>query len=114
MPSGQNIQRTECQALGPDRHSHAAHGFLPTGGWGYGWVGDPDLGFGRSQPGGWPFSLLPYLEQPALHSLGAGNDDIEKTRAVEQLASTPLTMFSALSSGEARDHSTAAIVHSLR
>ena len=29
-----------------------AQGFLPSGGWGWWWVGDADRGFGWSQPGG--------------------------------------------------------------
>src|SRR5438046_4148493 len=30
---------------------------LPSGGWGWLWVGDPDRGFGQSQPGGWVYNL---------------------------------------------------------
>src|SRR4051812_34150195 len=39
----------------------------PSGGWGPDWTGDPDMGFGRSQPGGWAYSLLPFLDQETLH-----------------------------------------------
>lgn len=48
--------------------------FMPSGGWGWKWVGDPDLGFGKSQPGGWTFSVLPYMEQGNVWSIGQGLD----------------------------------------
>ncbi|MEZ6116354.1 MAG: DUF1559 domain-containing protein [Pirellulaceae bacterium] len=37
--------------------------FLPSGGWGYRNIGEPELGFGKSQSGGWVFSILPYMEE---------------------------------------------------
>lgn len=53
-----------------------AQGFFPSGGWGWWWVGDADRGFGASQPGGWLYSCLPYLEQMPLFELsGDGNPD---------------------------------------
>ncbi|MEO2048753.1 MAG: DUF1559 domain-containing protein [Pirellulales bacterium] len=52
------------------------HGFLPSGGWGWRWVGDPDRGFGIDQPGGWTYSVLPYLEQEAIWSMGRGVTDL--------------------------------------
>ena len=34
-------------------HSHHdAHGHFPTGGWDWAWMGHPDQGFGKEQPGG--------------------------------------------------------------
>ena len=52
----------------------STHGHLPTGGWGCRWAGDPDRGFGVEQVGGWHFNILPFMEQTALHQLGAGLD----------------------------------------
>lgn len=51
---------------------HGSVGFLPSGGWGFNWVGDADRGFGESQPGGWVFHVLPYLEEQAAFDLGEG------------------------------------------
>ncbi len=48
-------------------HHESAQGFLPTSGWGRDWVGDPDGGFGSTQPGGWAYSILPYMEQGDLY-----------------------------------------------
>ena len=48
-----------------------ANEFFPTGGWAVGWTGDPDQGFGKEQPGGWLFTVLPYIEQQALFDMGA-------------------------------------------
>src|SRR5262245_27373597 len=42
-------------------------GFFPSSGWGNKWVGDPDGGYGATQPGGWAYSILPYMEYVALH-----------------------------------------------
>lgn len=51
---------------------HSAHGHFPAAGWGMIWMPNPDAGYGIDQPGGWAYSLLPYMEQQALHDLGAG------------------------------------------
>jgi prepilin-type N-terminal cleavage/methylation domain-containing protein/prepilin-type processing-associated H-X9-DG protein len=50
----------------------SANGRLPTGGWGYRWVGDPDAGYGRDQPGGWAYNILAYMEQTQLRANGKG------------------------------------------
>ena len=52
-------------------NTHDTQKHFPTGGWGWGWVGDPDRGFGLDQPGGWVFNVLPFIEQQALHDLGS-------------------------------------------
>jgi len=48
--------------------------FLPSGGWGTLWVGDPDRGSGKEQPAGWIFAILPYIEQLDLYQLGSDGD----------------------------------------
>jgi len=63
-------------ALGWHLH-HDSHKHLPTGGWGWLWVGDADRGAGKQQPGGWIYNILPYIEQQNLHSLpGDGQPDV--------------------------------------
>lgn len=53
----------------------STHGGLPSGGWVGSWLGDPDRGYGREQPGGWIYNLLPYIEQQAIRDMGTGLTD---------------------------------------
>jgi len=48
----------------------SAQRHFPSGGWGYQWPGFSDVGGRNGQPGSWDFSILPYLEQNAIHELG--------------------------------------------
>ena len=71
-----------------------AHQHLPTGGWGYLWVGDPERGFGRRQPGGWAYNILPFLELQNLHQLGNNEADHEdKLSAGTQQMQTTVGIF---------------------
>jgi prepilin-type N-terminal cleavage/methylation domain-containing protein len=72
-------RRSQCKsnlrqlALGALNH-HDVQKHFPTGGWGWFWVGDPDRGFGKEQPGGWIYNILPYIEEQQLHDLGSDGD----------------------------------------
>ena len=66
---------------------------LPTNGWGTYWTGDADLGFGQHQPGGWLYNVLPYIEQGAMHDMGAGLPLAQKNAANFQRYSIPLAVF---------------------
>jgi len=68
------------------------HGFFPSGGWGYKWVGDPDGGFGHTQPGGWMYSVLPFLDEHRLHEAGAKGTPEQKKAAAVTLVTTPLSV----------------------
>jgi prepilin-type N-terminal cleavage/methylation domain-containing protein len=88
-------RRSTCQnnlrqvAIAMHSH-HDAIKHFPSGGWGYVWTGDPDRGSGRKQPGGWAFSILPYMEQTSLKQLGRGASDSVKRDLAAQVASTPI------------------------
>ncbi len=69
------------------------NGFFPSCGWGHNWTGDPDRGFGKSQPGGWLYDVLPYIEQQNLRSLGSGGSAAEKRAAASIAMSKPVSAF---------------------
>ncbi|MFM7186021.1 MAG: DUF1559 domain-containing protein [Planctomycetota bacterium] len=66
-------------------------GFLPSGGWGIAWTGDPDRGFGPRQPGGWIYSILPFSEEQSLYALGAGQSGPARQTANTQRIETPVS-----------------------
>jgi len=66
---------------------------LPTGGWGWAWMGDPDSGTGKNQPGSWAYQLLPYLEQDAIHDVGRGTIGDAKLDGLSRLAEIPVPLF---------------------
>ena len=72
-------------------------GRLPPGGWGFLWVGDPDRGNDKEQPGSWFYTLLPHLEQMALFELGSdGNPDqwtSMQLKGCAQAIQTPLAVM---------------------
>ena len=80
-------------ALAWQLHSDT-HGYFPSGGWGYNYMGDPDRGFGKSQSGSWAYSCLPYMEENAIHQIGAGITNLtDKKAALAVLSATPVAGF---------------------
>ncbi len=71
----------------------SAYARFPSGGWGFGWAGDPDRGTGIRQPGGWTFSLLPYLERRDLARYGASLPDTEKRDFLTKVVQIPIPLF---------------------
>jgi len=90
-------RRAQCQnnlkqiGLGALNHE-STHKFYPTGGWSYDWGPDPNRGFGKNQPAGWAYNLLPYLEQQNLRDLGKGTaiGTTAHQEAMTQLILTPV------------------------
>lgn len=94
-------RRAQCRnhlkqlSLGCLQHE-SVHNHLPTGGWGWMYTGDADLGFGRDQPGGWIYNVLPYIEQGVLHDLPRGNTDDPTSANLDgaaKLLRTPLPIL---------------------
>jgi len=91
-------RRMQCQnnlkQIGLGAHMHQdVHKIFPAGGWGWGWVGDPDRGSDREQPGGWIYNILPFIEQQALHDLGSGLPQNAKRAAATQMTQTQVLTF---------------------
>jgi prepilin-type N-terminal cleavage/methylation domain-containing protein len=72
--------------------SHAASiRRYPYGGWGHEWVGVPGRGSGARQPGGWVYSILPYLELASLHELGANQTGAMANESYSVRLHTPIS-----------------------
>jgi hypothetical protein len=87
LPAVQKVReaaaRVQCQnnlkQLGLGMHNcHDTNGFFPSSGWGWLWVGDPDRGQGKQQPGGWTFNVQPFIEQDNFFKQGSGLPDAQK------------------------------------
>ncbi|MGD9633744.1 MAG: DUF1559 domain-containing protein [Pirellulales bacterium] len=80
--SRESARKTQCknnlrQMAGGFLNHESAQTFFPSSGWGNKWIGDPDGGFGSTQPGGWAYSILPYIEEQALYDAGNRMAELE-------------------------------------
>jgi prepilin-type N-terminal cleavage/methylation domain-containing protein/prepilin-type processing-associated H-X9-DG protein len=87
-------RRTQCanqlRQLAISFHNHHdTHKHLPTGGWHWSWLGYPDYGYGRDQPGGWMYNILPFMEEGDLHDYGQGLTAAERDAATRVRVQRP-------------------------
>jgi len=90
--------RNKCESnlhqMGVAIHNHNTElGRLPSGGWGWSWVGDADYGSDHKQPGGWMYNLLPYIDMKDMHDMGQGEPDAQRFQANAQRCALPVTLF---------------------
>jgi len=75
-------------------HAHvAAAGHFPSGGWGWSWVGVPGRAYGTSQPGGWLYNTLGFIEQRDLRDLGVGKTGTAFSDDFQKMIQTPVATF---------------------
>jgi prepilin-type N-terminal cleavage/methylation domain-containing protein len=91
-------RRNQCQnnlkQLGIAFLNHEnTHKYFPSGGWGYLWTGDPDMGSGEKQPGGWAFSILPFLEEGNSYVVGKGLSQAQKQTELIKQKTHPVSVF---------------------
>jgi hypothetical protein len=72
---------------------HNTLDYFPSGGWGWSWVGNADMGRGKDQPGSWAFNVLDFLEEGNVRLISAGKTGMDKAQATVQLCATPVPLF---------------------
>ena len=95
-------RRVQCtnnlKQLGLAIQSHeTAQSKYPSGGWGFQWFPDGDRGGGKKQPGGWTYSVLPYMEQIQHYEHIQGKSGTAKQEALVTLLTTPVPLFNCIS-----------------
>lgn len=92
-------RRSQCSnnlkqlSLGALNH-HDVHKFFPSCGWNHNWIPNPNNGTGESQPGGWTYSLLPFIEEQALRDIGRGVTNATTLQALMlNVVATPISAF---------------------
>ncbi len=103
VPAVQKVRATASQMqctnnlrqIGIAMHlNHDTHKALPSGGWGWNWIGTPERGTGPDQPGGWLYNILPFIDQGNLRNSALGMTGGTFTTAMQTLMATPVPLFS--------------------
>lgn len=93
---------THLKRIGMAIHTHQdVLGRLPSGGWHFHWVGEPERGTDQTQPGSWIFNLLDYVDESPLRRLGRGQTGTLRNHAFAERCRTPLDLFHCPSRREA-------------
>jgi prepilin-type N-terminal cleavage/methylation domain-containing protein len=66
---------------------------LPSGGWGWHWMGDPDAGTGEDQPGSWVYQIVDYMEESNLRTIAKGLPLAQKKTELMKLSQTPINLM---------------------
>jgi type II secretory pathway pseudopilin PulG len=83
-------------------HHEIALRHYPSGGWGPNWLSVAERGSDSGQPGGWTYSVLPYVESTDVRNVIADVDASTATNAYLLLVASPLEIFSCPSRRPAR------------
>lgn len=84
----------------------SANGHFPSGGWGWQWAGDADLGATEKQPGGWLFSILPFMEETSFYNAAGDGSQLEVSDRQKQGSAmsiqSPITIINCPTRRESR------------
>lgn len=91
-------RRVECQnhlkQISTAIHTHeSSFSRFPANGWGFQWVGHPERGTDRNQPGGWIYNILPYIDQLSLRLRGKGTSGNVLRASIGEVMQSPIPIF---------------------
>jgi prepilin-type N-terminal cleavage/methylation domain-containing protein len=66
---------------------------FPSGGWGFKWVGDANLGYRGRQPGGFFYNILPFMEFKSVHEISKNTQTPGGMAAAKTAQSMPMATF---------------------